>query len=73
LVYGTYRDRKLSVSFVRFRAPQEETDKTEETTTTATATNNCTCASNITPLSLFPPSYAYFENVFTFQTYIVFL
>jgi hypothetical protein len=29
-------------------------------------------ASNITPLSLFPPSYAYFENVFTFQTYIVF-
>jgi outer membrane biosynthesis protein TonB len=30
-------------------------------------------ASNITPLSLFPPSYAYFENVFTFQTYIVFL
>jgi hypothetical protein len=51
-------------------AAAEETDKTEETTTTATATPATAPASNITPL--FPPSYAYFENVFTFQTYIVF-
>jgi hypothetical protein len=58
--------------YSRRRNRSRKTDKTEETTTTATATPATAPASNITPLSLFPPSYAYFENVFTFQTYIVF-
>lgn len=51
-----------------------ETDKTAKTTTTTStpATPATASASNITPLSLFPPSFAYFENVFTLQTYIVF-
>lgn len=46
------------------------TDKTATATTITTPTTDP--SANIIPLLWFPPSYAYFETVFTAQTYIIF-